>query len=67
MFEMIDNWDRKGLEERPSADRNLMNEMLRRFPKKLPNVKRVDRHNVDDIVAESEAYRKKVEECNKRY
>ena len=67
VFEMIDNWDRKGLEEHPCADRNLMNEMLRRFPKKLPNVKRVDRHNVDDIVAESEAYRKKVEECNRRY
>lgn len=67
VFDMIDNWDRKKLEERPCSDRNLMNEMLRRFPKKLPNVKRVDRHNVDDVVAESEAYRKKVEGCNRRY
>ena len=67
VYEMVDNWTRKKLEERPCADRNLMNEMLRRFPKKLPNVKRVDRHNVDEVVAESEAYRKKVEGCNRRY
>ncbi len=65
--EMIDNWDRKYLKKCSCADRNLMDEMLRRFPKKLPIVKKVDRHNADEVVAESNEYRAKVAECNRKY
>lgn len=67
VFEMVDNWNRKYLKSCNCADRNLMDEMLRRFPRKLPIVKRVDRRNADEIVAESNEYRMKVAECNRRH
>lgn len=60
VYDMIENWDRKKLATHKCADRNLMDTMLEAFPKKLPVVKKVDRHNVDDVVIESEAFRKKI-------
>ena len=47
-------------EKIPPPDRNLVNEMLRRHPKKLPEVYRVTRDNVDELAAKSDAYRKKL-------
>ncbi len=67
VYDMIDNWDRKKLCERPCADRNLMDRFLTEFPKKLPVVKRITRSNADEVSEESEAYRKKVAKCVKKY
>jgi len=59
VYELIDNWDRDKLEKISCADRNLMDAMLKTFPKKLPVVKKVDWRNANDIVKESETLRKK--------
>lgn len=63
VYDMIDNWDRKSLETNKCSDRNLMDTMLRTFPKKLPVVKRVTRSNMKEVIQESEDYRKKVMKC----
>ncbi|MFA5452041.1 MAG: hypothetical protein WC248_00495 [Candidatus Methanomethylophilaceae archaeon] len=60
VYELIDNWDRDKLKKTPCADRNLMDAMLKTFPKKLPVVKKVDWRNANDIVKESENFRKKI-------
>ena len=60
VFDLIDSWDRKTLEGPDMPDRNLVNEMLRRHPKKLPEVYRVTRDNVDELAAKSDVYRKKL-------
>ena len=60
VFDLIDNWNRTTLEGPDMPDRNLVDEMLRRHPKKLPEVYRVTRDNVEQIAAKSEEYRKKL-------
>ncbi len=59
VFDLVDNWSRKTLENEDMPDRNLVDEMLRRHPRKLPEVYRVTRDNVDEIAAKSDAYRRK--------
>jgi predicted HAD superfamily phosphohydrolase len=60
VFDLIENWNRETLEGPDMPDRNLVTEMLRRHPKKLPEVYRITRDNVDEIAAKSEAYRNKL-------
>ncbi|MCQ2079584.1 MAG: hypothetical protein MJZ38_06000 [archaeon] len=60
VFDLIENWNRKYLEKTDFPDRNLLNEMLRRHPRKLPEVYRVTRDNVDEIAAKSDAFRNKL-------
>ena len=60
VFDLIDNWNRETLEGPDMPDRNLVAEMLSRHPKKLPEVYRVTRDNVDEIAAKSDAYRSKL-------
>ncbi len=58
VFELIENWNRETLEGPDMPDRNLVTEMLRRHPKKLPEVYRVTRDNVDRLAAKSDEYRR---------
>ncbi len=60
VYDLIENWDRDKLKAHKCSDRHLMDAMLKAYPKKLPRVVKVDRHNVDDITLESEEYRRKV-------
>lgn len=59
VYSLVGNWDRKALKEVDCPDRHLMDAMLATNPRKLPDVRIVDRDNVDDIAAESDAYRRK--------
>ena len=60
VFDMVDNWNRDYLADCKCSDRNLMNRMLKTFPRKLPVVKRVGRRNVKSVIEESDEYRRKV-------
>lgn len=60
VFDLIDNWNRDYLKNADFPDRNLVDEMLRRHPKKLPEVYRVTRDNVSEIAAKSDEYRTKL-------
>lgn len=61
VFDLVENWDREKLETCKCADRNLMDRMLRTFPRKLPVVKMVTRKNTREIIQESEEYRRKMQ------
>ena len=60
VFDLVDNWSRETLESEDMPDRNLVNDLLARHPKKLPEVYRVTRDNVDKIAAKSDAFRQKI-------
>lgn len=53
------NWERPYLKKCEFPDRNLLDRMLAAHPRKLPEVYAVDKHNVDEIAAKSNAFRKK--------
>ncbi len=57
VYNMIENWDRKSLEEMCVADRHLLNKFFEEHPKKLPIVFKVDDNNIDEIVMTSAEYR----------
>ncbi|MCL2711715.1 MAG: hypothetical protein FWD37_00335 [Methanomassiliicoccaceae archaeon] len=60
VYSMIGSWDRKELMRRECSDKNLMNAMLAAFPSKLPEVVIVDDNNLNDVMRESERYRRKL-------
>lgn len=60
VFDLVDNWDRKTLEDYPCADVYLRDAMLNANPSGLPAVHKVDRKNVTDIARESDAFRRKI-------
>lgn len=60
VYEMIEHWNHDDLKSRPCADRNLMNSFLAQFPKKLPDVYRVDDDNLKSVTEASIAYRKRI-------
>ena len=60
VFDLADNWNREYLETADFPDRNLVDDMLRRHPKKLPEVYRVTRDNVSEIATKSDAFRTKL-------
>ena len=57
---LIDSWDRDKLSKRGCSDRHLMNTLLRTFPSKLPDVVAVNEENEDDVIRESERFRRKL-------
>jgi len=60
VLSMIESWDPVKLASRECSDRHLMNTLLKAFPSKLPEVIAVDNDNVDDVVRESERFRRKL-------
>jgi predicted HAD superfamily phosphohydrolase len=60
VYSMIGSWDRKKLMNADFYDHNLMNAMLSAFPSKLPKVVIVDDDNMNDVMKESEKYRRKL-------
>lgn len=60
VFDLVEHWSRKGLEKLEVPDRNLVDTLLLDHPKKLPEVYRVTRDNVNQIAAKSDAYRRKL-------
>lgn len=60
VFDLADNWNREYLETADFPDRNLLNEMLARFPDGLPEVYRVTRSNAAEVAKKSDAFRKKL-------
>jgi len=62
VFDMADNWNAEYLDKRICSDRNLTNAFLEQCRKKLPAVIHVTKDNVDDVIARSLAYRRKMEE-----
>lgn len=59
VYELAENWSREHLENKAGPDRNLIDTVLERFPKKLPEVYLVDRDNADDIADISDTYRRR--------
>lgn len=57
VFDLVDHWDRKYLEDHDFQFGNLVDEMLERNPDSLPEVYRIDRDNVDEIASRSDAFR----------
>jgi predicted HAD superfamily phosphohydrolase len=60
VYSVIDSWDRDKLAKREFSDRHLMNAMLNAFPARLPDVVAVNDDNIDDVIKESERFRKKL-------
>lgn len=60
VFSLIDDWTPAKLKKRPMDENSPLKMLLKKHPKKLPVVKKVDRHNVDEISAQSEKYRDKL-------
>ncbi len=60
ILDLIANWERPYLKKCEFSDRNLLDRMLAAHPRKLPEVYAVDRDNVDEIAAKSDAFRKKL-------
>ena len=59
VFDLVDNWNRDYITEHV-PDRNLARELLRRHPRKLPEVYRVDKDNVYEVAEKSDRYRKRI-------
>jgi energy-converting hydrogenase A subunit R len=57
---LIGSWDRNKLLKREHSDRHLMNALLRTFPSKLPEVVIVDDDNLDDVIRDSERFRRRL-------
>ncbi len=60
VFDLVSNWDRESLKKRDFPDPNVMNRMLEENARKLPEVRIVDKQNLDEIIVKSEQYRKKL-------
>ncbi|MDR0791018.1 MAG: hypothetical protein LBE47_00585 [Methanomassiliicoccaceae archaeon] len=60
VFDLVNAWDRSKLSKRDHPDRHLMSALLRTFPSKLPDVVIVNDENVEDVIRESERYRRKL-------
>jgi len=60
VYSLISSWDREKLAKKEFSDRHLMNAMLNAFPSKLPEVVIVDDDNVDDMMKQSERYKRKM-------
>ncbi len=57
VYDMVEDWSMDGLRDSPHADPYLLKEFEQIFPEGLPEVYKVSRENVDDIVERSESYR----------
>lgn len=57
ILDLASNWDRDYLKKCEFPDRNILDRMLERHPRKLPEVYAVDRSNVDQVAERSEAFR----------
>jgi len=55
----VKNWQRRAIQE-TEADKNLVNRLLNMYPIRLPKVEIVTAKNVETLVRESTAYRKRV-------
>lgn len=60
LLELANNWNRQYLRRCDFPDRSLLDRMLEANPRRLPTVRVVDKHNVDEVAAESTAYRKRL-------
>ena len=60
VYSLVSSWDREKLAKKEFSDRHLMNAMLTAFPAKLPEAIIVDDDNVDDIMKQSERFRRKL-------
>jgi predicted HAD superfamily phosphohydrolase len=60
VYSLIESWDRDKLSKIEFSDRHLMNALFEAFPSKLPDAMIVDDDNIDDVIRESERYRKKL-------
>ncbi|MDD2626138.1 MAG: hypothetical protein PHT00_00865 [Candidatus Methanomethylophilus sp.] len=60
VFDLVDHWTRAKVAKLELPDQNLVDSLLVRHPRKLPDVWRVDQSNVGEISAKSEAYRAKL-------
>jgi predicted HAD superfamily phosphohydrolase len=60
VYSLIDAWDRDKLANREFSDRHLMNALLNAFPTKLPEVVIVNDDNINNLIRESERFRKKL-------
>ena len=60
VFDLIDNWNRKYLENSEFSFDPLVRELLKNHPRKLPEVYRITRENVEEISLKSDAYRRKM-------
>ncbi len=60
ILDLAENWNRDHLKRCDFPDRALLDRMLAAHPRKLPEVYIVDRDNVDEVAARSDAYRKKM-------
>ena len=66
VFDMADNWNKEYIDKRISSDKNVINTLLEQSKKRLPTVIRVTRDNVKDVIEQSLAYRRKMEERFKK-
>jgi len=57
VYDMVDDWDYEGLKTSPHADPYLLKELRQVFPDQLPEVVRVTRNNVEEVIELSENYR----------
>jgi predicted HAD superfamily phosphohydrolase len=60
VYSLIDMWDDRKFSKYEPPDRHLWDSMLKKFPAKLPDVIIVDDDNLDDVIKESERYRRKL-------
>ncbi len=60
VFDLVDNWNRKYLENSEFSFDPLVRELLKNHPRKLPEVYRITRENVEEISLKSDAYRRKM-------
>lgn len=60
VIDLAAQWSRKYLENTEFPDQNLADEILRMYPRKLPEVYRIDDGNKDQISTRSEAFRNKL-------
>jgi len=65
VYELAENWNRGHLEKKISADKNITRGLLKKFPKKLPEVIALNDGNVYDAAKRSEAYRRKLRESSR--
>ena len=67
VYDLIEDWSPKALRDHICSDNNIRDELLRRYPKKLPEVRKVDKSNVDEVSSVSESYRKKLRNRFRKY
>ena len=59
VHELIDNWNMDYLSKKEGPDKNLLDTFRSRFPKRLPEVFRINTGNIESVIEKSKTYRKK--------